>query len=337
MTAVDIVCPSGIYAITNKANGKRYVGSAVNIKSRWKTHQSCLNRGKHHSPKLQNSWLKNGEDAFSFDVLEYVPDREMLIQCEQAWIDCFKSATLGYNVAPKAGSCLGVRHSDEVKLARSKALKGRKRTEKEIESLNAAIQARSPEVERERIRKVSLANRNRTPEAKAESAARAVETKRLRGNLKSTPEAIAKQKAAITGRKMSPEVVAKMVGRKQSPETIEKRVSKLRGKPMPDHVKQAIRAGNLGKKHTDEHVERNRQARLGAKQSDETKAKRAETFNATIKTRRESKVYEVVEKSCTKCGAIFTWRQCKECAKVSAAKYYAANAERFKAIRQQAA
>ena len=334
----DIVCPSGIYAITNTANGKKYIGSAINLKSRWATHRSRLNLGRHHSAKLQNSWKKNGESCFSFDVLEYVSDKTLLIQREQLWIDRFKSATsLGYNVSPKAGSCLGVKHGVVSGEAKSRALKGRVRAPEIIESIKAAIARRSPEIEAERIRKVALANRSRSPEAKAESTSRAVETKRTRGNLKSKPEAIAKQKAAITGRKRSPDVVAKMIGRKQSSETIEKRVSKLRGKPMPDHVKEAIRAANVGKKHTAEHRENNRLSRLGYVPSAESNAKRSASIKATYALRRENEIHTVVRKVCKNCGTVHADRQCKVCAKATAAKYYAANAERFKAMRQQAA
>lgn len=336
--ADGIVCQSGIYAITNKANGKKYIGSAISLKSRWATHRSRLNLGQHHSAKLQNSWKKNGEACFSFDVLEYVPDKSSLIQREQSWIDSFKSATsLGYNVAPKAGSCLGVKHGVAAGEAKSKALKGRVRTQQEIESIKAAIDRRSPEIESERIRKIALANKNRTAEEKAESAARAVETKRIRGNLKSKAEAVAKQRAALTGRKATPEAIAKQIGRKQSAETIEKRVSKLRGKPMPVHVKEAIRAANVGKKHTAEHRENNRLSRLGYVPSEESNAKRSASIKATYALRRENKIHTVVRKVCKNCGTVHSYRQCKVCAKVSAAKYYAANAERFKAMRQQAA
>lgn len=43
---------SGVYAITNTATGKRYIGSAVNIKKRWREHLHNLRKNKHHSKKL---------------------------------------------------------------------------------------------------------------------------------------------------------------------------------------------------------------------------------------------------------------------------------------------
>lgn len=104
---------SGIYCIRNIRNNKRYVGSAVNIAARYRTHKYDLRRGKHHSPHLQNSWVKHGPDAFEFVVLEECAVDE-LIQREQCWMD---SLSPEYNVLPNAGSNLGYRWSEEQKRA----------------------------------------------------------------------------------------------------------------------------------------------------------------------------------------------------------------------------
>ena len=63
---------SGIYAIVNCVNGKRYVGSAVNFRRRLYGHRSHLRRGTHHNHHLQTAWVKYGHDAFVFFILEYV-------------------------------------------------------------------------------------------------------------------------------------------------------------------------------------------------------------------------------------------------------------------------
>lgn len=102
---------SGIYCIRNVLNNKRYVGSAVNLAARYRTHKYDLRRGKHHSPHLQNSWVKYGPDAFEFVVLESCC-AEDLITREQHWMD---SLFPEYNVLPNAGSNRGHRWSDEQK------------------------------------------------------------------------------------------------------------------------------------------------------------------------------------------------------------------------------
>jgi group I intron endonuclease len=66
------VLKSGIYAIRCLVNGKVYVGSAVNIVSRWRVHKHHLTHHKHHSIHLQRVWDKHGPEAFSWEILEYV-------------------------------------------------------------------------------------------------------------------------------------------------------------------------------------------------------------------------------------------------------------------------
>jgi group I intron endonuclease len=101
---------SGIYAIVNTVNGKRYVGSALNFRKRWGLHRHNLRAGKHHSPHLQKAWNKYGESAFVFSILEFVHP-EFLLEIEQKYINVNRG---GYNIAKIAGtSMLGKRHRPE--------------------------------------------------------------------------------------------------------------------------------------------------------------------------------------------------------------------------------
>lgn len=77
---------SGIYVIRNTANGKVYVGSAVNIKGRWAVHKHGLRRGKHHSQRLQRAWNKYGEAAFVLETLELCCV-DLLLEREQSYFD----------------------------------------------------------------------------------------------------------------------------------------------------------------------------------------------------------------------------------------------------------
>jgi len=107
-------------------NGKSYVGSSVNIKRRWYDHRSSLNRGAHENPHLQNSWNKYGAESFYFGVLEFVDNKRTLISREQYWIDLLEVVNFdkGYNISPSAGSCLGVKHSDETRKRISLSMAG---------------------------------------------------------------------------------------------------------------------------------------------------------------------------------------------------------------------
>ena len=115
---------SGIYAIRNRANDKRYVGSAVDLEWRWQgEHLDDLRRGQSHNRHLQNAFNKYGEEAFEFIVLEYVDDPEMLIPREQHYIDEVWPEC--YNICPKAGSSLGMTQSEETRRKNSEAHRGK--------------------------------------------------------------------------------------------------------------------------------------------------------------------------------------------------------------------
>lgn len=117
---MDKIITCGIYMILNKVNGKRYIGSAVNIRSRWRTHTSRLERNIHHSPHLQSSWNKYGRDAFELIIIEECC-KDFLIEREQFYIDLLNPE---YNMAKLAGNRSGVKHSDETKAKISMSLKG---------------------------------------------------------------------------------------------------------------------------------------------------------------------------------------------------------------------
>lgn len=56
---------SGIYEIVNLVNKKRYVGSAINLRVRWRQHRSALIRGDHANTLLRRAWNKHGEANFA--------------------------------------------------------------------------------------------------------------------------------------------------------------------------------------------------------------------------------------------------------------------------------
>jgi len=119
---------SGVYVIEHIASGKKYVGSAAkSFSRRWDGHRSHLRKGTHHSKHLQAAWEKYGESEFIFRIVKRTTPEEA-IEIEQAFIDLYKSADrkFGYNIAPIAGSSLGVKHSDAARANMSAAKKGHK-------------------------------------------------------------------------------------------------------------------------------------------------------------------------------------------------------------------
>ena len=63
---------AGVYKITNKLNGRIYIGSAKCFQVRWSQHAGSLKNNKHSNRFLQADFNKSGTDAFLFEVLEVV-------------------------------------------------------------------------------------------------------------------------------------------------------------------------------------------------------------------------------------------------------------------------
>lgn len=113
---------TGIYRIQNLKNSKVYVGSTSQrgFNVRKNEHWSKLRNNKHCNAKLQNAWNKHGEDAFVFDIL-LICDPEMCVEYEQLTMDHYKPE---YNLAPKAGSNLGIKFSEKIRRVNSERNKG---------------------------------------------------------------------------------------------------------------------------------------------------------------------------------------------------------------------
>ncbi len=111
-TALSRADVMGIYQIVNTANGKRYIGSSKDLKTRRRSHFKELKENLHYNERLQNSWNKHSEANFQFRILETVEKEEDLILREQYYIDTFHPE---YNIYRIAGSPLGAERSEETK------------------------------------------------------------------------------------------------------------------------------------------------------------------------------------------------------------------------------
>lgn len=118
----DLKNKSGIYQIKNLVNNKLYIGSANNLYRRKnREHFYRLAQNKHCNDKLQDAFNKYGEQNFVFEVIEFVEDKDNLLECEQYWLDRFNVVEKGYNIQPIAGK---IYMTDEIKLKISKSNKG---------------------------------------------------------------------------------------------------------------------------------------------------------------------------------------------------------------------
>lgn len=109
---------AGVYCITCTANGKVYIGSTTNLRKRWQWHRGDLRLNRHHTRHLQFAWNKYGECAFTFAVLELVPDHEQLHIREQYWLDQYRAydSARGYNHGKVARApWMGRQHTQQTK------------------------------------------------------------------------------------------------------------------------------------------------------------------------------------------------------------------------------
>lgn len=158
---------SGIYRILNKINGRIYVGSSVVLEKRKSCHWSKLKSGKHDNKYLQSDWRKCGEEAFFYEILEYV-EEHLLIEREQYWLDKYwDEQKQCYNIRKIADRNVGVVFSDEVKkklslshIGKVSPRKNKKLSEETKHKISQSLKGRSPSIETiEKIKK-TLKGRN---------------------------------------------------------------------------------------------------------------------------------------------------------------------------------
>lgn len=118
---------SCIYKITNKANGKVYIGQTINYKKRSKEHFSTLRKGVHRNQYLQFSFDKYGEDNFAIEILEVCP-HEKLDELEIHYMNEYDSLnkSVGYNMLTGGNERRVI--PEEVRKKIGLAHKGRKNT-----------------------------------------------------------------------------------------------------------------------------------------------------------------------------------------------------------------
>jgi group I intron endonuclease len=134
----------GIYKIINVVNNKFYVGSAVDFAVRKRKHWWQLRRGTHGNKHLQAAWVKYGEQAFTFVIVEELPSETDILAAENVWLKEHVGKDYCYNLATDATAPqLGMTgeknsmwgktfsHTEEAKTKIAAASKARVQTEEE--------------------------------------------------------------------------------------------------------------------------------------------------------------------------------------------------------------
>lgn len=111
----SVEATSGIYAVRNIMNDKRYIGQSHDLHFRKIHHKSDLKHGRCINRNLQYEYDLFGAECFKFEVLEYCNSDELDAR-EKYYIEIYntRDATCGYNFyhgGLKHGA--GYTHSEE--------------------------------------------------------------------------------------------------------------------------------------------------------------------------------------------------------------------------------
>jgi group I intron endonuclease len=285
-----ILAQSGVYAIRNVVNGKSYVGSSISVHNRMAAHKNQLNKGCHHSVKLQRAWVKYGANSFEFSVLELVSDTAKLVEREQHYINSMNAVKAGYNISPTAFSCLGITRSEEVKAKLSRIQKaktlqpgyknpfeGKTHSEETRKRLSEAFTRRTPEMLKRNaeshagIKWPEETRRRRSAQSKERGISDELRAKMIASRIKN-----AKKHSVETRRRIS----EAQIGKVMSAETREKCSKAQMGHPVSSETRAKISAAHKGRVHSQAVRDACAERARGRKQSPETVAKRMATIAA---------------------------------------------------------
>lgn len=140
-----------IYKITNRLDGKVYIGQTVNTDNRWKAHKSYAKNKTKCKQVIHQAIAKYGIENFEFEVLACSLDKDSANDAEVQIIKQYNSRDKknGYNIAVGGGfSMLGLKHSDETKARIGAASRGIKPSnearKKRSESMRAVVGGKQP-------------------------------------------------------------------------------------------------------------------------------------------------------------------------------------------------
>jgi group I intron endonuclease len=105
-----------IYKITNKINGKIYIGKTKNVKSRWQKHIWVANNKKYNRP-LHNNIRKYGSQNFNIEIIDSYELEIDAFMAETKHILDYQSndLTKGMNLTAGGEGPSGMKHSNKTK------------------------------------------------------------------------------------------------------------------------------------------------------------------------------------------------------------------------------
>jgi len=117
-TRLEMPKSSGIYKMTNKANGKVYIGKSVDMHQRFIDYVGDIRKGKKRF--ILDAIRKYGWDGFKLEIIEIYPtrvDNNYLLDREAFWIKIYRATQrgIGYNLCEYSRDRGGIPLSEEHK------------------------------------------------------------------------------------------------------------------------------------------------------------------------------------------------------------------------------
>lgn len=235
---------SFVYLVTNRVNGKRYVGKTNRPSARWYAHKMHAVRNDEKTA-LYSAMQKHGIENFTFEVIESFDSEEDALFFEGWWIEYLGTrAPHGYNLTDGGEGASGAKRSEETRRKMSIAQLGRPH----------------PPVGAETRAKIAAASRGRRHSAESRAL-------------------MSRNAVGMRGKRHSPEARAKMSAARRSRPTILSNAGRARivarhtNKEVSAETRTKLRAANLGKTLSAEHRAKLSAAKRGRKLSPEHVAK----------------------------------------------------------------
>jgi len=128
-----------LYVITNRVNGKQYVGITTDVEKRWRKHRSG-----HGSKLVRHAIQKYGRDNFDFEVW-YSGDEDWIKMMEYRAIVMLDTRTPhGYNLTLGGEGSLGCKPGTGTRQKMSVAHRGRRHSLDTRQRLSAVRKGRTP-------------------------------------------------------------------------------------------------------------------------------------------------------------------------------------------------
>lgn len=121
-----------VYLITNKINGKMYVGQTIRtVAERWGEHKKTSAKPSKVSTYLYNAIRKHGAENFEIESLVVVQTKQEMDYYERELIRFLdlRDETKGYNLTDGGDGVLGLKHSEKSKEKNRQAHLGTKLSE----------------------------------------------------------------------------------------------------------------------------------------------------------------------------------------------------------------